>query len=80
MYIIITLFVTCYIKIIIIPILQKNIWKRYGKQEAHGPHHSPEKQVQIKKHICYKLLLYHNVNLEKTKPIISFLLLNGPYM
>ena len=28
------------------------------KQEAHGPHRSPEKTVQINKHI----LLYHNID------------------
>ena len=29
------------------------------KQEAHGPHCSPERPVQINKHICSKLWLYH---------------------
>ena len=29
----------------------------YKKQEAHGPHRSPEKTVQIK-----HILLYHNVD------------------
>ena len=30
----------------------------FSKQEAHGPHRSPEKTVQINKHIG----LYHNVD------------------
>ena len=34
---------------------QNNI---YTKQEAHGPHRSPAKTVQINKHI----LLYHRVD------------------
>ena len=37
-------------------------------QEAHGPHRSPEKTVQINNHIW----LYHNVDYEKKKPIINF--------
>ena len=32
-----------------------------NKQEAHGPHRSPEKTVQINKHIC----LYHKVDKKK---------------
>ena len=36
------------------------------KQEAHGPHRSPEKTVQINKHIYQ---LYHNVDEEKKKHI-----------
>ena len=39
------------------------------KQEAHGPHRSPEKTVQINKHIW----LYHNVDKEKKKNIINFM-------
>ena len=39
------------------------------KQEAHGPHRSPEKTVQINKHIW----LYHNVDKEKKKKIINFM-------
>ena len=39
-----------------------------NKQEVHRPHRSPEKQVQINKHIC----LYHNVDLEREK--IQYLL------
>ena len=36
-----------------------------GKQEAHGPHRSPEKAVQINKHIW--LNIYNNINKEKQK-------------
>mgnify|MGYP003686606297 CR=1 FL=1 len=39
------------------------------KQEVHGPHRSPEKTVQINKHIR----LYHNVDQEKKKNIITFM-------
>ena len=42
------------------------------KQEAHGPHRSPENLVQINNQICSKRWLYHNVDLERRKPIISF--------
>ena len=38
---------------------------KYQQQEAHGPHRSPEKTVQINKHIW----LYHNIDNEKKKPI-----------
>ena len=38
------------------------------KQEAHGPHRSPETPIQINKHIW----LYHNSDYEKKVPIISF--------
>ena len=37
--------------------------RRINKQEAHGPHRSPEKTVQINKHIW----LYNNINKEKKK-------------
>ena len=43
------------------------------KQEAHGPHRSLEKTVQINKHI----LLYHNIDKEKKKHIIYFMRING---
>ena len=39
------------------------------RQEAHGPHRSPEKKIQINKHIW----LYHNVDQEKKKQIIIFM-------
>ena len=39
------------------------------KQEAHGPHRSPEKTVQINKLIW----LYNNINKEKKKNIINFM-------
>ena len=39
------------------------------KQEAHGPHRSPEKTVQINKQIW----LYHNVDLEKKINIIRLM-------
>ena len=42
------------------------------KKEANGWHHSPDKPVQIKKHIWSKLWLYLNVYLERRKPMISF--------
>ena len=42
------------------------------KQEAHGTYRSPEKSDQINLYISSKLL-YHNVVLERKKPIISFL-------
>ena len=38
----------------------------YFKQEAHGPHRSPEKTVQINKHIQ----LYHK---RRKKNIINFI-------
>ena len=34
------------------------VYNTLSKQEAHGPHRSPEKTVQINKHIW----LYHNVD------------------
>ena len=37
------------------------------KQEVHGPHRSPEKTVQINKHIW----LYHNVDEEKKKTLLT---------
>ena len=37
------------------------------QQEAHGPHRSPEKTVQINKHIW----LHHNVNKEKKKTLLT---------
>ena len=43
-------------------------------QEAHGPHHSPEKPVQINKHICWKLWLNHNIDLEIRKTMILFII------
>ena len=42
---------------------------KFQKQEAHGPQCSPEKTVQINKHIW----LYHNVDYEKKKNIIIFM-------
>ena len=39
------------------------------------PHRSPGKPVQINKHIFSKRYLNHNVDLEKSKPIISFLII-----
>ena len=44
------------------------------KQGAHGPHRSPEKTVQIHKHICSKLWLYQNIDLERGNMVISFLI------
>ena len=41
------------------------------KQEAHGPDLSPENTDQIDNHIW--LHVYHNVDLEKKKPIIYFM-------
>ena len=38
------------------PFADKNVSNNFFKQEAHGPHRSPEKTVQINKHIW----LYHN--------------------
>ena len=42
------------------------------KQEANETHGTPEKPVQISKHICTKLEKYHIVDLERRKTIISF--------
>ena len=53
------------------------------KQDAHGPHRSPVKPVNINKHIFSKLWLYHNLELERRfwKTIIfKFLQLNGPFL
>ena len=43
-------------------------WYSNHRTRAHGPHRSPEKPVQINKHIW----LYHNIDQEKKIPIISF--------
>ena len=54
------------------------LWQKKTKtkknQEVHGPQHSLEKPVQINTQICSMLWLYHNIDLEREKPIISFLI------
>ena len=48
-----------------------------GKQEAHGPHRSPEKNpVQFNKHIR----LYHNINKRREEPIFYFLRIKWFFM
>ena len=48
--------------------------KETPNQEVHGPQHSLEKSVQINKQTCSMLWLYHYIELERGKPIISYLI------
>ena len=43
--------------IVFVQSFAKNVPKDINLQEAHGPHSSPEKPVQINKHIWAKLSL-----------------------
>ena len=49
------------------------------KQEAHGPHRSPVKPVNLNKLICSKLWLYQNVDLERRKTTISFFIIKWSF-
>ena len=60
-------------------------WEQYAltfetKQEANETHRSPEKPVQINKHICSKLYLYHIVDLERRKTIISISIIKWSFV